>query len=228
MPRIGAADSLEPASCSRFSSYAACVLMVELAMRCFNHDVHYEPGVEKRGFWDSHYALIKDIDQRTAMLQAHLNAQSVKTDPIAFSLQMNLCASEILFHEAAINEVKIKQLPTGLVAESEKRSTAKAFKIVSAVRLNWPTEGPERDIFTIQATFIAWPMIMAMKALGRELKGLKPGNPSSSAVANSLRMLFTALGHVEEADGHWHHEAATIATALWDWDERLEFNNVEL
>lgn len=127
----------------QISSYTGIVLMVALARRSYEHVWVLAAGPQNQGFWDSHYALVKIINCRIAMLHMHLNAKAVAEDPVAFTLHVNLYAVDIFLHEAAIDEVEKQGLPKLVAAESIKRSTAAAFKISSAVRMNWPGQRSE-------------------------------------------------------------------------------------
>lgn len=217
-PRL---SEISPQSTStRLSSYAGCVLMVELAFRCFAHGRRLETEPGAYGFWDNHYALIKAMDLRTELLRPHLNASAICQDPLAFSLHMNLNATDIYFHEAAISEVRRQSLPDALAAESQKRSTAAAFRIANSIRLIWSNQPSEYDMLSLQATFAAWPLVMAMKALSRELVAAEPRASASMAFSNSLRLLLAALDRVEDADGYWHGSSAGVALVLRSWDER--------
>lgn len=73
-------------------------------------------------------------------MQAHLSAKAVREDPLAFTLHINLCAVHMFLHEAAIGKVTEQDLPQLVAAESRKCSTAAAFKVLSAVRMNWPAQ----------------------------------------------------------------------------------------
>ncbi|KAI0109771.1 hypothetical protein F4814DRAFT_461028 [Daldinia grandis] len=206
--------------CPELSSFAGCVLMMELAIKCFDHGRLAEYASTRNGFWDSHYNLVRIIEERFTMLHMHLNAKSVREDPIAFSVYMNLRGTEIFFHEVAVKLVEQQGYPVLAAAESQKRSMAAAYKVASTMRLNWPCQQLDRDILNLQATFLAWPIVMAMKALSRELKGstqLK-SESTSSAVA-SLRLLRAALDYIEESDGYWHRCTTNIVAALHEWDE---------
>lgn len=203
--------------------YAGSVLMVELALRCFRYGRRLETESGKKGFWDDYYSLIKDVDQRVAMLRPLLNAQTVREDPLAFALHLNLSATEIFFHEVAITQVSRSDLPIELATESKKRSAAAAFKIASAIRLNWTSERPDFDVFNLQATFIGWPLTMAMKPLSRDLELSEAKATTSIAIANSLRLLLAALDRVEEVSGHWHKSVTDVVGTLQSWDERSGF-----
>ncbi|KAI0379326.1 hypothetical protein F5Y04DRAFT_132462 [Hypomontagnella monticulosa] len=226
MPYLGNVTS---ESCTEISSYAGCVLMVELAVKCFDHGRQLEFGTSKNGFWDSHYNLVRITDERFAMLHMHLNAKSVREDPIAFSLYMNLRGTEIFFHEAAVKHVERQGFPLLVAAESQKRSIAAAYKVASTVRLNWPCQQLDRDIFSLQATFIAWPIVMAMKSLSRDVKhSTQPKSEATVSALASLRLLRGALDYIEEADGYWHSCTTDIVAALQEWDEANRFDGVDI
>ncbi|KAF5665733.1 hypothetical protein FCIRC_10437 [Fusarium circinatum] len=213
---------LEPST--EISSYAGCVLMVELALRCFDHG-------QKRtseSFWDGYCDLVKKTDVLFGMLKRHLNATSIREDPVAFSLYLNLRATEIFSHESAIARSEEQGLPPLMTAESQRRATAAAFQISTAVRLNLPSPWKaDSDIIMLQAIFIAWPLTMALKAFHREL--MHGGSRDSiNGVVASSRLLFAALGHIEESGGHWHRSVAQVERKLQEWEEKNSFNSLTL
>ncbi|WQF87799.1 hypothetical protein CDEST_12813 [Colletotrichum destructivum] len=202
----------------------SCVLMVDLALRCFDH------GQERAtaGFWDGYCALVKTTDELFGMLKRHLNATSIREDPVAFSLYLNLRATEIFSHESAITRSEEQGLPPLMTAESQRRATAAAFQISSAVRLNVPSPWKaDNDIFMLQALFIGWPLTMALKALYRELVLGGSRETVNGAVASS-RLLFAFLDHIEESGGHWHQRVAHVETKLQEWDEKNGFDSLAL
>ncbi|RYC62506.1 hypothetical protein CHU98_g3698 [Xylaria longipes] len=214
--------------------------MVDIAIKCFDHGRLIESATPAFGFWDNHHNLVQTIDERIAMLHTHMNAKAVKEDPVAFSMYMNLRATEILFHEAAIVHVERTGHPQLVAAESQRRSTAAALKIATAVRLNWPEQQPEHGIFRLQATFIGWPLVMAMKAIHRQSKQHlsqqqqqhhpHPYHQSETVteLCSSLRLLMTALDHVEHADGFWHRSTVAIAAALKDQHDGRDLDSLAL
>ena len=215
---VGAESGVE------ISSYAGCVLMVELALRCFDHG-------QKRdiqGFWDDYCTLVKKTDDLFILLKRHLNAASIREDPVAFSLYMNLRATEIFSHESAITKSEEQELPPLMTAESQRRATAAAFQICSAVGLNLPSPGKESsDIIMLQAIFIAWPLTMALKALHRELVN-GGGKATACGVVASTRLLFAALDHIEESEGYWHQSVTHVGAKLQELEEKNGLEPVAL
>nr|BAZ95820.1 cpaN2 transcription factor [Curvularia pallescens] len=206
------------------TSYAGCVLMVELALRCFDN------GKKKNelGFWDDYCALVKKTDDLFKILKRHLNAISIREDPVAFSLYLNLRATEISSHDSAIKKNEEQGLPPLMIAESQRRASAAAFQICNAVGLNLPSPwNANSDIIMLQAIFIAWPLTMALKALHRELVHGEARETVNGVVA-SLRLLFAALDHIEESDGHWHRSVSSVKAKLQEWDEKNSFDSLAL
>ncbi|VUC26382.1 unnamed protein product [Clonostachys rosea] len=225
MPYLGEVSATLPHSLPPISPYTGCILMVELTLQCFQHATLRQPPSEGGTFWDNHYRLIKEFSQRASLLKAHLDTNAVKTDPISFSLHMNLCAAEIYLHEAAMKEILLQQLPQSMASESKKCSTTAAFRIANAVRLNWSSRGSESDLLALQATFIAWPLVMAMRFLSQELASVETKSISDGvAVSHSLRLLQAALDHVEKSDGYWHSLTRFVTPTLQRWDEKSAFN----
>ncbi|KAJ6172831.1 hypothetical protein N7470_001898 [Penicillium chermesinum] len=215
MPYIS--DLTQLAGVSYLTSYAAVTIMVKLARLCFEHVSILSRSDNDSGFWDRHYRLVKTINDYTAIFQRYLTAKAVREDALAFSLHLNLCATHINLHEAAIRKVEEQDLPKLVAAESRKCSTAAAFKILGAIRMNWPVQRSERDHFTLQATFIGWPIAMSLIALSRSLAN---GDTTPIGIVDSLRLLRAALDHVEEPDGYWHQASGAAVTSLARWDEQ--------
>ena len=199
---------------AEFSFYSGCILMVDLALQCFDHVRRVRSESAYQGFWDVHYTLIKEMKVRRSALRKHLDPASVRRDPLAFSLHMNLCATEICFHDAAISQIKGQGLPDELSSESRKSSTAAALRIAAAVKMTWPTSDGQADLLALQATFTAWPLVMAIGVLSRDL-GLSPRDLNvSESSANSLHLLFAALDRVEHVEGYWHGETRVAKDIL--------------
>ncbi|CZT51338.1 uncharacterized protein RSE6_12468 [Rhynchosporium secalis] len=195
------------------SNFAGIVLMISLARKTYEHG-----RGQSEGYWDRHYRLVRLLNERTSSLSIHLTAKTVQEDIVAFSLYLNLCAIEIYLHEAAIDEVMRENLPKLVADESRKRSGAAAFKIASAVRMNWPAFRSKHDMFTLQGSFIGWALVMGIKALTRHLLDVEDG--VSNGAADSLRLLIPAIDQLEDENGHWHSSIAGASGILRTWDER--------
>ncbi|PKY04375.1 hypothetical protein P168DRAFT_343864 [Aspergillus campestris IBT 28561] len=210
-------DPTKLAGVSYLTSYAAVIIMVKVARLCLEHVSILSCSASDSGFWDRHYRLVKTINDYTAIFQRYLTAKAVREDVLAFALHLNLCATHINLHEAAIRKVEEQDLPKLVAAESRKSSTAAAFKILGAIRMNWPVQRSERDHFTLQATFIGWPISMGLISLSRSLAS---GDTTPIGIVDSLRLLRAALDQVEEPDGYWHQASDAAVTSLAQWDEQ--------
>jgi hypothetical protein len=199
---------------------------VQLIIQCFEQAKLSDSDSQATGFWDHIYSLTKSLADRTALLQAQLTATSVKEDPVAFSVHMNICAIDIYLNEAAISQIHRQGLPAMMSKDHQKRSTSAALKISSALRLNWPADKSEDALFFIQSTFLNWAITIAMKPLCRELTSLSPREAASSGIGHSLKLLLTALDYSEEPDGFWHNSTANIAATMQEWEERSSFDAV--
>jgi hypothetical protein len=141
---------------------------------------------------------------------------------------MNLRATEIFLHDMAIMKSEEQGLPPYMRIENQRRATAAAFQICNAVGLNLPSpRKANSDIIMLQAIFIAWPLFMALKALHRELRDGEVQGTTNGVVAAS-KLLFAALDHIEESDGHWHQSLTHVGTKLQEWEEKTEFNSSAL
>ncbi|KAL5356461.1 hypothetical protein BJX96DRAFT_142846 [Aspergillus floccosus] len=210
-------DPTKLAGASYLTSYAAVTIMVRLARLCFEHVSILSPSAGDSRFWDRHYRLVKMINDYTAIFQQYLTAKAVREDALAFSLHLNLCATHINLHEAAIRKVEEQDLPKLVVAESHKSSTAAAFKILGAIRMNWPVQRSEQDHFALQETFIGWPISMSLISLSRSLAN---GDTTPIGIVDSLRLLRATLDQVEEPDEYWHQVSGAAMTALAKWDDQ--------
>ncbi|KAL5044514.1 hypothetical protein BDW71DRAFT_215689 [Aspergillus fruticulosus] len=189
-------DPAKLAGVSYLTSYAAVTIMVKLTCLCFEHISILSCSVTNSSFWDCHYRLVKTINNYTAIFQHYLSIKAIWEDALVFSLHLNLCATYINLHEAAICKVE----------ESRKCSTTVVFKILGAIQMNWPVQQLEVILpassyyyFTLQATFIGWPFSISLIALSCSLSH---GDTTLIGIVDSLRLLQAALDQVEEADGY--------------------------
>lgn len=181
--------------------------MVELAIQCFDHVRRAQSASAYRGFWDVHYSLIKEMKSRRTALRRHLDPASVRRDPLAFSMHMNLCATEICFHDAAISQIRGQGLPDELAAESRKSSSAAAFRVAAAVSMTWPVGDEKADLLALQATFVAWPLVMAIQTMKRDIDITPRATGAFHNLTKSLGLLAAALSRVEQPGGYWHGKA---------------------
>ncbi|KAL2831390.1 hypothetical protein BDW59DRAFT_182074 [Aspergillus cavernicola] len=197
---------------SNLSSYTAAPIMIKLVRLFYGHVGILSRGATDSGFWDRQYRLLKTINDYTAILQSYLAAKAVREDPLAFSLHLNLCATHIHLHQAAIRKVEEQEVPQLVAAESRKCSTTTAFKILSAIRINWPVQRSEAGHFTLQATFIGWPISMTLNALSRDVSNGLDNTPIG--VVDALSLLRAASDQVEEPNGYSDKASTAAVIAL--------------
>lgn len=229
MPFLGQIAKFRAEDYPQTSSFSAWILVAELCIRAMDHETSSAPISNlSHSFWDDHYSLLRTLKERSTILQAHLNARSVREDPLAFTVHTNLCAIEIILHETALRQMERQGLPELLAAESWKRSTAAALSIANTVRLIWPIRKSEGDALRLQAIFNAWPLVMAVTALRRDLSSPNSKTATASGVAHSVRLLLEVLDWAEEPGGYWHSQTVTAAATLHDWEENSGFDSISV
>ncbi|RSL40629.1 hypothetical protein CEP54_016065 [Fusarium duplospermum] len=145
------------------SSYAACVVMVDLAIRAYEHAELSQS--ETQGYWDRHFAMSRLIQECSLKMGSHLSKETAVHDPVSLSNQLNLGAIKIILHETAIGKGRVDELSLSMIGENERCCQVAAQTIADTVRVVWENQSPERNIFTLQATFTAWPIAKAISTL---------------------------------------------------------------
>ncbi|KAJ2973546.1 hypothetical protein NUW58_g8910 [Xylaria curta] len=194
-----------------------------------------------RGFWDRQFSLLTLLRHRFELLGPHLTVRAVQTDSVSFALYVYLCGIDIALQEAAVAQAQKQDFSPLIVADSAKRSRAAAYRLVgvaqgmlattpSGVRFPFTTRttsggysnkiyGEQVEFFTLHGAFIARPLAIAMKVLGRDLTHHEDDIRASSKVAVSLHLLLGALDRTEERDGFWHHMIEPVIRALHEWED---------
>ncbi|RSL91829.1 hypothetical protein CEP51_000089 [Fusarium floridanum] len=90
------------------SSYAACVVMVDLAIRAYEHAELSQS--QTQGYWDRHFAMARMIQECSAKMGNHLSLEVAVHDPVSLSNQLNLGAIKIILHETAIGKGRVDEL----------------------------------------------------------------------------------------------------------------------
>lgn len=206
------------------TSFAGCIFMIELALRCFDHSRNQGKGTAQMGFWDRHYALVKDVAERTKLLARYFDLSAIETDPVALSVCMNMCALEIRLHETAVQEVERQKLLASMALESQQQCTRAAEKVFQVTQHMLPRRGSrvrpihltsyhgrvligymffQGDYLHLQSTFVAWPISMAIKVLGRD-GPLQQQHAEQKSLIDKLVVLVNGLDGVEAQEGYWH------------------------
>ena len=122
------------------SSYAACVVMVDLAIKCYEHAEDRGSESQGQGFWDRHFTLTKLIRDRSTMMQSHLSTEAACLDPIALTTNLNLRAVEVHFYEGAVKKAKNQGVSSSMHVENELCCMAATRSIVDTIQAVWRTQ----------------------------------------------------------------------------------------
>lgn len=87
------------------------------------------------GFWDRHYALIKECSEYGNLLRHFCSARVLYNDPLAFNIYLTFCAIELRLWDAALHEAEQSGLPNA--GESMRHVEVCAVKIGKTVRSTW-------------------------------------------------------------------------------------------
>lgn len=190
--------------------------MVDLAARSFSHSKSHHHEFGGKGFWDRHCELVKAVDKALSATSPLLLA--VCHDPLSFSTHINMQAVEIFLHDTAIREMEQQSLPVEMGIGSRQRCSKAALSIVDTIRLvrDKPRQGP--SLLKTQAVCLAWPVVMAMRALGRDLASTSTSESPANA-AESIRRLLATLEYVEGPEHFWSAYAEQASSLLRQWDE---------
>ncbi|KAH7253399.1 fungal-specific transcription factor domain-containing protein [Fusarium solani] len=200
------------------SSYAACVIMVDLAIRAYEHGELSQS--QAQGYWDRHFAMVKLIQECSAKMGSNPSKEAAVHDPVSLSNQLNLGAIKIMVHETAVVKGRVNDLSPSMIAENERSCQVAAQTIADTVRAVWENPSPERNLFTIQATFTAWPIAKAISTLVRDRADTC--NLPSVQRMSDLKLLCSVLDYVEREGGYWHILIADDLVQVREWDEGME------
>lgn len=128
-----------------YSAFAGAVVMAGFCGRCLRHlqrahKAHAENDYTY-DFWSNHYSIDLAINQTLLSPLKHLNiaidTDSIEgmTDPNTIFLNMNMRATTICLHQAAVVQAERSTLPATLIAESESRSLTAAQEIANIMKL---------------------------------------------------------------------------------------------
>ncbi|KAJ3546442.1 hypothetical protein NM208_g1997 [Fusarium decemcellulare] len=183
------------------SSYAACVLMVDIAIKCFEHVDPRSLQSQPEGFWDRYFSLTKLIEEYSRKMDPHLAYDAACRDPIALTTQLSLRAVEISFHAAAADKGRQQGFSLLMIAQNELSCQAAAESILETVKTVWASQQVERNLITLQATFMAWPIAVAINTLVKSTMETH-GQPTPQVI-HDLKQLCTVLEHVEKDGNYW-------------------------
>ncbi|KAL8992056.1 MAG: hypothetical protein Q9169_007408 [Polycauliona sp. 2 TL-2023] len=137
-------EPLVPGS-APYSPFAGAVIMAGFCGRCLNHlQTAHKASTETEytyDFWSNHYSIDFALNQILSSSLKHLNVDAATnslggmTDPNTIFLNMNMRATVICLHQAAVFQAAKSSLPAAFIAESEGRILTAAQEIASVIRL---------------------------------------------------------------------------------------------
>ncbi|KAL8915137.1 MAG: hypothetical protein Q9172_006936 [Xanthocarpia lactea] len=186
-------ESVVPGS-TLYSPFAGAVLVAGFSGRCLRHlqNAHKADAENEYtyDFWSNHYSIDGAMNQTLSSSLKHLNiafgADSIEdvTDPNTIFLNMNMRATIICLHQAAIVQAEKSSLPATLIAESENRTLAAAQEIASIMkRVQKSVHLSKLNMFT------TWCLYTATRVLVATLRSAR----SSTDVLDSLQTILSAL-----------------------------------
>ena len=128
-----------------YSAFAGAVVMAGFCGRCLRHLQRAHKALAENDytydFWSNHYSIDLAINQTLLSPLKHLNItmdpDSIDgmTDPNTIFLNMNMRATIICLHQAAVVQAERSTLPATLIGESESRSLTAAQEIANIMKL---------------------------------------------------------------------------------------------
>ncbi|KAF4467094.1 Transcription factor, partial [Fusarium albosuccineum] len=179
-----------------------------------------QPSSQTEGFWDGYFSLTKLIEEHSRKMDPHLAHDAACRDPIALTTQLSLRAVEISFHAAAADKGKKQGFSLLMIAQNELSCKAAAESILETVKTVWASQKVERNLFTLQATFTAWPIAVAINTLVKST--METQRHPTPQVIHDLRQLCTVLEHVEKDGNHWRVFTADAQAEVQKWALSLE------
>ncbi|RBR23755.1 uncharacterized protein FIESC28_03460 [Fusarium coffeatum] len=178
MPFLAEADRLTIG----VSPFCACLLMVDLAMKCLNKKDDSNEGQN---------VLEECYRHRMHVMQGILVQDMLSRDPIALTTNLNMGAIKIILHNRTLKSQEVSE--TAMEKVPHPHDTA--MSIFTILKESWEARLMEGSLVSLQATFLAWPLATAINTIAATQQ---PGS------ADDLMELFVILGGLEPEGGYWH------------------------
>ncbi|KAM0314461.1 hypothetical protein ACHAO8_004658 [Botrytis cinerea] len=186
------ADSMSPQGASRLSPFAGVVLMASLFGRNLLHlhrsDPDYRDNDLNGEFWKRHRHMDNILLNTCLSLPFHLRLPHGMANPNTVFLNMNIHASTICLHQAAIFKAQKNRLPDTVTAESKIRAISAANEITSMMQMI-----SHMDLSTMNP-FISFCLYVAARVFVKHLND----TPKDSPVSDSLRFLLKAMNALKK------------------------------
>jgi hypothetical protein len=136
---ITLAEAVTPQGAALLSSFAAVVLMASLFGRNLIHLHRSEPGEEDKDlngqFWKRHRQMEAILLNTSLSLPSHLKLPQGLMDPNIVFVNMNIHASTICLHQAAIFKADKHRLPVSVSTDSKARCITAAVELARIMRM---------------------------------------------------------------------------------------------
>ncbi|OJD12215.1 hypothetical protein AJ78_07156 [Emergomyces pasteurianus Ep9510] len=177
---------------SSLSSLAAIVLLACLEGRNLHHLHRTTSDSKDRDlngpFWRRHRALDNVILNTSLALPSHLRLPEGINDSAVIFLNLNIHASTICLHQAAIFKAEKNDMPSQIAAEGKRRSIVAADQITNIMKMASHTD------LTLINPFIAFCLYVACRVFLQYLKC----RPEDGSAHSSLQFLLAAMNVLKE------------------------------
>ncbi|TGO24247.1 hypothetical protein BPAE_0108g00400 [Botrytis paeoniae] len=185
-------DSMSPQGASKLSPFAGVVLMASLFGRNLLHlhrsDPDYRDNDLNGEFWRRHRHMDNILLNTSLSLPFHLRLPHGMANPNSVFLNMNIHASTICLHQAAIFKAQNNRLPDTVAAESKIRAINAAHEITSIMQMI-----SHMDLSTMNP-FISFCLYVAARVFVKHLDD----TPKDSPVSDALRFLLKAMNALKK------------------------------
>ncbi|KAF7951445.1 hypothetical protein EAE96_006754 [Botrytis aclada] len=185
-------DSMSAQGASNLSPFAGVVLMASLFGRNLLHLHRSDPGYRDNDlngeFWRRHRQMDNILLNTSLSLPFHLRLPHGMANPNSVFLNMNIHASTICLHQAAIFKAQNNRLPATVAAESKIRAMSAANQITSIMQMI-----SHMDLSTMNP-FISFCLYVAARVFVKHLDD----TPKDSPVSDSLRFLLKAMNALKK------------------------------
>ncbi|KAF7860675.1 hypothetical protein EAF04_008194 [Stromatinia cepivora] len=185
-------EAMSPQGASKLSPFAGIVLMASLFGRNILH-LHRSDADDRDNdlngeFWKRHRSMDNILLNTSLSLPFHLRLPHGMANPNIVFLNMNIHASAICLHQAAIFKAGKYRLPDSVVLESKARAITAANEITNIMRMI-----SHMDLSTMN-TFMSFCLFVAARVFVQYLADV----PKDTRVLDSLRFLLCAMNALKK------------------------------
>ncbi|KAI9644866.1 hypothetical protein NHQ30_006893 [Ciborinia camelliae] len=185
-------DAMSPQGASKLSPFAGIVLMASLFGRNLLHLHRSDPDARDNDlngeFWKRHRNMDNILQNTSHSLPFHLKISHGMANPNIVFMNMNIHASTICLHQAAIFKAEKNRLPDSVATESIARAIDAAKKIANIMQLI-----SHMDLSTMNP-FISFCLYVAARVFIKYLASI----PKDSQLTDSLTFLLYAMNALKK------------------------------